>query len=103
MKYILGLSLVLLSSLHKVNGQDPAEFVELNDLEGKCVECIFSDPRNYYCPSLGKCIQSSIDQTKFTCNGEESWTDSVEKCTINTKCALSEDNKEDGDKTFTNA
>ena len=77
--------------------------MELNDLEGKCVECIFSDPRNYFCPSLGKCIQSSIDQTKFTCNGEESWTDSVEKCTINTKCALSEDNKEDGDKTFTNA
>ena len=54
MKHILGISLVLLSSLHKVNGED--EFVELNDLEGKCVECIFSDPRNYYCPSLGKCI-----------------------------------------------
>ncbi len=90
MKYILATALLL--SGQAINAMDDAhtDYIEQTELNGKCLECIFSSPENYYCASLNTCIQSGNNMTKFSCEeGVNNWMNNVSNCsdTINTKCA----------------
>ena len=67
--------------------------------DGKCIECLFSNKHNFYCPETSNCIQSTTDKFGVACgmtNAEplSLYTNHVGRCleepineVIETKCA----------------